>query len=278
MKGLIGLFLFFLSTPLFAQYYYKDIVLTKQATENWKKFKDNRVREVILESIEGNGQPTEGFDVRQVISSDFSKITTTSKATSISHSSTLTAFYDSKGYLQRTMDTSDTYKSESIYEYDSNGRIISITNLSTETDNQVKNSEKHIWNYDQGGKITSMLKIKQDLDTTKVKFVSDEKGNITEERPMRNKIAMPSTYYYYSNDNLLTDIVRYNQKAQRLLPDYIFEYSNGRLSAMLFVPEGSNDYQKWLYEYNEKGLKSKETCYNKRKEMLGRIEYQYNYK
>jgi hypothetical protein len=45
---------------------------------------------------------------------------------------------------------------------------------------------------------------------------------------------------------------------------------------MLVVPEGSNDYQKWLYEYDDKGLKTKESCFNKKKELMGRIEYSYN--
>ena len=67
--------------------------------------------------------------------------------------------------------------------------------------------------------------------------------------------TLPSIYYYYDNDGRLTDIVRYNQKAGRLLPDYVFEYNSGRLSSMLFVPAGSTDYQKWIYSYDANGLK-----------------------
>ncbi len=44
---------------------------------------------------------------------------------------------------------------------------------------------------------------------------------------------------------------------------------------MLTVPEGSDDYQKWNYTYNDDGLKIKETGYNKRKQLLGTIEYSY---
>ncbi len=44
---------------------------------------------------------------------------------------------------------------------------------------------------------------------------------------------------------------------------------------MLVVPEGTDNYQKWHYTYNEAGLKTKEACYNKRKQLLGRIEYEY---
>jgi hypothetical protein len=70
--------------------------------------------------------------------------------------------------------------------------------------------------------------------------------------------------------------VRFNAKAQRLLPDYIFEYEeNGDLSTMMVVPEGSSDYQKWYYKYDEGGLKLIDFCYNKRNELQGKIEYQY---
>ncbi len=107
----------------------------------------------------------------------------------------------------------------------------------------------------------------------------DEKGNIAEERASRNKAELPTIYYYYDADNRLTDIVRYNVKAQRLLPDNIFEYgAGGRMVSLLAVQEGAISYQKWIYDYNEKGLKIKESCFNKQRELLGRIEYQYTYK
>jgi len=96
---------------------------------------------------------------------------------------------------------------------------------------------------------------------------------------VRNSTDLPVIYYYYDADNRLTDIVRYNQRAKRLLPDNIFEYGTGEtLTSMLVVPDGSNDYQKWIYEYNEKGLKVKESAFNKRREFVGRIEYQYSFK
>jgi len=261
-----------------AQYYYKDIILTKQTVEKWKAFKENKVGSVNLISFESNGAPTEGFECRQTIAADFLSISTYTRSNSSSVSN-LIAYYDPKGRLTKTVDTSDTYQSTCDYEYDADRRIASITNTSIETDNQVKNTEKHIWKYNQQSVPLNMLKIKDDIDTTYVQFITDEKGNITEERAMRNRNALPVIYYYYNNDNLLTDIVHYNAKAQRLLPDYIFEYdNNGRLSSMIFVPPGSSNYQKWLYQYDEKGLKKKDNCFNKRKELLGRIEYQYTYK
>jgi uncharacterized protein RhaS with RHS repeats len=153
---------------------------------------------------------------------------------------------------------------------------MSIINTSIETDNHLKETEQHLWQYDAQGRPSGMLKIKNGSDTTFVRFTTDEKGNIAEEHSSRKNIQLPTVYYYYDAAHHLTDIVRYNLKAQKLLPDYIFEYDeNNRLISMLIVPEGTSDYMKWLYGYNDKGLKIKEACFSKQKQLLGRIEYQY---
>jgi YD repeat-containing protein len=261
-----------------AQYYYKDLVATRQNTAQWKLFRDSRVRSVRLNSFEGDGQPTEGFQGEQEVTGDFSLITTHTK-TSRTTESWIIAAYSSRGLPIKITDTSDTYRSITDYQYDAQGRVLSITNTSIETDNHVKDQEQHLWQYDAQGKPTGMLKIKNGNDTTFIRFVTDEKGNIAEERAVRNKADLPVIYYYYDADNRLTDIVHYSLRAQRLLPSTIFTYDQGeRLASMLVVPEeGNPDYQKWLYEYNEKGLKIKEACFNKRRELLGRIEYQYRF-
>ena len=86
-----------------------------------------------------------------------------------------------------------------------------------------------------------MLKIMNGTDTTYVRFIPDEKGNIGEEHATRNGEALPIVYYYYDDNNRLTDIVRYNMKAQRLLPDNIFEYrEDGKMTSLLAVQEGGS--------------------------------------
>ena len=277
MKELIGLLsLLLLYRPVIGQYYYKDIIIPRQTTEKWKAYKENKVSSVIINSFEGNGQPTEGFTGKLTIARDFSQISTYTRSDE-NQASTLLARYDSKGMLTSTIDTSDRFQSTTEYGYDEQGHIVSITNNSLETDDSVKESEQHVWKYDQKGIPQLMLKIKESTDTTYIRFIADEKGNITEERQMHNQDSLPAIYYYYDDQNRLTDIVRYNVRARRLLPDYIFDYDNkGHIASMLVVPEG-NDYQKWIYEYNDMGLKDKENCFGKGNELLGRIEYEYSY-
>ena len=99
-----------------SQYYYKDILLTRQNQENWKTFHDKKVREVNIQSIDANNEQTPDFTCVQKVSSDFSAISTFTKSTNVP-ASTLTAYYDQSGRMIKTVDTSDTYKSTTEYTY-----------------------------------------------------------------------------------------------------------------------------------------------------------------
>jgi YD repeat-containing protein len=280
-KVITGSFIFILLIMLAqastAQFYYKDLVATRQNTAQWKLLRQNKVRSVKLNSFEA-GEPTEGFLGEQEVAGDYSRITTHTKSSRTAETWIITS-YSPQGLPVKVTDTSDTYRSITDYQYDAEGHVLSITNTSIETDNHVKDLEQHLWRYDAQGRPSGMLKIKNGSDTTFIRFVTDEKGNIAEEHAVRNRAELPAIYYYYDADNRLTDIVHYSPRAQRLLPSTIFTYDQGeRLASMLVVPEeGNPDYQKWLYEYDEKGLKLKESCFSKRRELLGKIEYQYKF-
>jgi YD repeat-containing protein len=258
-----------------SQYYYKDILLTRQNQENWKSFRDLKVKQADIQSLDANNEPTAGFSCTQTFSADYSTITTYTKSSNTAASSLIT-YYDLNGRLIRTTDTSDTFKSTTDYMYNENGQLTSLLNNSIETDNQVGAIEKHLWIY-EGNQLKKMIKIKGETDTTVVNLVKDERGNIIEEKSVRYGQSLPSIYYYYDNEGRLTDIVRYNQKAGRLLPDYVFEYISDRISSMLFVPAGSTDYQKWSYQYAVNGLKASETCYDKKKQLVVTINYNYRF-
>ena len=97
-----------------------------------------------------------------------------------------------------------------------------------------------------------------------------------EERWRKKGSLVENYFYYYNEQHKLTDIVRYNAKALRLLPDYLFAYdSNGTLIQLTQVPQGSSNYLVWNYVYAANGLKEKELCFNKQKQPVGRIEYSY---
>ena len=121
-----------------------------------------------------------------------------------------------------------------------------------------------------------MLLIKNGTDTTVIEFIKDENSLIAEEHWKKNGTVTEKYFYYYSEQGLLSDIVRFNSKAQRLLPDFLFEYDNtGTLTQFIQIPEGSDNYLIWKYIYSTNGLKQKEVCFNKQKQPVGRIEYKY---
>src|SRR5690606_21526305 len=107
-------------------------------------------------------------------------------------------------------------------------------------------TETHHWQYDEKGWPVQMIKIKDGPDTTLVKFSLDKKGNIEVEEAFHNGLSQGKIYYYYDDQDRLTDVVRLNERAGRLVPDYIFEYEdNSDLSALTIIPEAGGNLKKW---------------------------------
>jgi YD repeat-containing protein len=121
-----------------------------------------------------------------------------------------------------------------------------------------------------------MLRIKDKKDTSVVSFKLDEKGNVSEEQSIRRGVSSDPVYYYYDSNNRLTDIVRFNNKAKRLLPEYMFEYSpKNQVIQKITVPGNGSNYLIWRYQYDDRGLRVREAIFDKYKQLTGKIEYQY---
>jgi hypothetical protein len=258
----------------FSQHYYIDIIANQQSNNNYQLLKQSNVTLVKGISYEADNSPTENFSLQQQLSRDKRTIVTT--ATSSSNVTTTTVSYYENDRLKATSDSLNGVANRTDYEYDANGHLLKITSKSIDPEHNGTTTEVHQWFYKQDGMPDHMFKIKNGTDTVKVELQYDEKGNIAEER-WRWKNRLTNTYYYYYNDNnQLTDIVRYNAKAKKMLPDYIFEYSNGRVSQMMQTIAGSTNYLVWKYSYDEKGLKLKDVLYDKNKQVVGRVEYVYS--
>lgn len=258
-----------------AQYYYHDIVLTEQNRQQQQLYKKNRTTGVKLLSYEASGQPAEDFTCEVTLNNDFTQIRTFTKG-GLADASLLTAFYNTEGQLYRSTDSSKESVNTYEYSYDDAGRLGMANNASEGSGSNMQQKETHQWKYNSNGCPDTMLRIKNGTDTAIVKFLCDEHGNVTEEESWRHTVAKEKIYYYYDSSHRLTDVVRYNAKLGRLLPDYMFEYNNkGQLTQMTAVQQGAGDYLIWQYEYAANGLKMKATCLNKQKRPVGRIEYQY---
>lgn len=272
-KILSALLLLSLMQPVSAQYYYKDLVTTGQTSQQFSLYSQRAVKKVDLVSFNGSSSETAGFTAEQIVDSRGRRITTITRTTVIGDAY-LIASFDAAGRLSATSDSAQNATNTTLYTYDEGGRLVTIS-TSNSSDN-ISTAESHQYTYDANGKPASMLRVRNNSDTTKVQFILDEQGNVGEEKVTRSNLPASTVYYYYDARNRLTDIVRYNAQAKRLLPDYMFEYNdNGQLKKMVIIPEGTNEYQNWYYQYNENGLKRMELCYDKTQRLLGKVVYEY---
>ena len=277
MKALFFIvFTCFLANSLFSQHYYKDLVLTGDLSKKRALYESNKVKSVRMNSFDNLDKPIDKFSCNQSVAGNYSEIKTitTDPLTGTSESNSL---FDAKGMLIKTVDTSEGNRTITTYGYNQAGQLTVVTSQSI-SPGDFNSREQHLWTYAANGKPQSMVKIKNGTDTTHIEFVLDDKGNVIEERSRINGLLQPTIYYYYDLENRLTDIVRYNMRAKRMLPDYMFEYNEqGQLHTMLTPMQNMGDYQKWYYTYDAKGLKQKDECFSKSKALIGRIEYQYQF-
>ena len=256
------------------QFYYKDLVSTRQINNNYRLYRQNKIKVVKLKSYQGNVPVQEGFICEQRVSNSGNEIVTYTK-TANSPESFFTARYDQKGQLVHAVDSTEETVTTTRYTYNNTGKLESINSETRAGDNSSRTTELHQWEYRNNAPYR-MFRKKNGTDTASVFFVIDEKGIVTEEETKGGKLPQKKLYYYYDDKNRLTDIVQYNQAVKRMLPNYIFEYEeDGEISTMTVVPEGTNEYQKWYYKYDDGGLRLIEFCYNKKNELLGKIEYDY---
>lgn len=256
-----------------AQYYFNDIISIRQGNDQYKIWRAQKIAAIKTISYEPDNSVTEGFSVTQEISRDGKKVTITTLTND--RTSVTVNTYD-LGVLKRTQTNNKNISNKTDYSYDAQGRISKV-NLSTiDTFMNSTISEIHEWTYDEFGAPASMLKIKNQHDTITVQFIKDEKGNIGEEKWKKNGRTIESYFYYYNANRQLTDIVRYNSKLKKLLPDFVYEYNAANQpTQMTQFSLGSNNYFVWKYKYNDKGLRTEEICSDKSKLQVGRIEYQY---
>lgn len=274
--------LLILSLALFqlanGQYYYNDIVGAKAFGDRMKDYVTNKVSTITAVGFDKEGAKTGDFNEWQEINaaSNILKITTRNGQTITRQ----VYQFDPQFRLTSLVDSSGQIKSTTSYTYNNNGNIISIKTTTQDADSsEFDESEEHQWIYNSNGKPEKMWRIVNGKDSTEYRFTIDEKGNAADEQLYRRGTGINPVYYYYNDNNQVSDIVRYNTRAKRLLPDFMFEYDeSGRMiQKITTLSTIKPDYLIWRYGYNEKGLKTKEALFTKDKTLTGRIEYQYTF-
>lgn len=278
MKSLLLAAILFTGLPGATQYYYKDIIGTKESSELIKSYMKNNVGRVMLTSYDADNSKSDNLFVQQEFFSTNRVLKTiTGTGADNANTSIVFTYADEKGNITRTVDSSGIVVHTTTYSYDGNGNLNLVTISSSDT--TISESEHHIWEW-ENGKPSKMVRIKNKRDTTYFSFKLDENGNVSEEVQTRKKVSSTPYYYYYNENNQLTDVVRYNERAKQLLPEYMFEYSSSnQVIQKITVPTNNSDYLIWRFQYNPQGLKVKEVVYNKhdKRNPIGKIEYQYSF-
>jgi hypothetical protein len=264
-----------LSSTTNAQFFYKDIWTNQQLTKEFAILKNENLRTVSVKSFEDDGEPSDGFYCERKIDRNFTRSEMISRS-QITQQSLLVSYYNDRGWIMKTVDSSQTSLARSDYDYDNKGRITMITNFTKANDEGGGITETHQYIYNAGGKLEKMIRRKNNADVSTVNFTVDDKGNVIEEEEITRGVKGRKYLYYYDDKNRLTDVVHYNARAKRLLPDYMYEYNQlGQIRQMISTDDNTSNYFTWKYTYNDLRLRESEKCYSKERRLLGSIQYEY---
>ncbi len=274
MKTLLTLAFLACTGSGFGQYYFNDLVSVQMGNEQYRLFRSRKIKQVTATSYEADNSITQGFLLEEDISLDGKRIQLRTAIAS-GHTSVTNRFYES-GKIRRTQTYSNGIGNKTDYTYTDKGQIQKISLTTTDTAMKNTVTEVHEWSYDDKGLPVSMLLVKNKVDTTLVEMIKDEHGWVIEEHWKKKNRTQEIYYYYYDTAGHLTDIVRYNARLKKLIPDFQYVYdSTGKVIQMTQISMGSASYFVWKYEYNEKGLKQQEAGYDKERKLAGKIVYTY---
>lgn len=260
-----------------AQHYYNDIAGAKELGERWKTLTSQKVRSITATGYDDRGAKTTDFNEWQEINAPARTLKITTRNGRIVNRQTYQ--FDEEDRLVSITDSSGDIKSRTIYSY-SNGRLVSVVTNSNDSLKDFSQVIGHYYQYEgNNDKPVKLWRVVNGRDSTEYRFNIDDKNLVIDEQLYRRGVASDLLYYYYNDQGLLSDIVRYDKRTKKLLPTTLFEYDDaGRLiQKMSVISTTRPDYVIWRYIYNDKGLKTKEALFNKNKELTGRIEYAYTF-
>jgi YD repeat-containing protein len=266
-----------ITLPAKAQYFYNDILLAGQNKIHFEKLAGSKIKTVTVKAYQNDGEEIDDFVLRQEVDKAAGTLTTYSKTT-FSDASILKTTFNNLRMPVVVLDSAEGASTTTHYAYDDKERIISLSSYSVQSEqkeNLVTETRQYVYN--EKGMPEKMLRINGGTDTMTVIFSTAENGMPGEEAWFRNGQKIETWFYYYDEKNRLTDIVRYNAAAKKMLPDYLFGYDeNNNLTSKVTVQPGTGQFRIWQYKYNAGGLKTEETVLNRQRQPEGRMVYFYD--
>ncbi len=194
----------------------------------------------------------------------------------VTNQSLLTSIFDNDTRILQTTDSTSASLNRTTYNYDGMHRLIQITSFTRSDDDATGITEVHKITYNDSGMLAGINRFKNNQLFSTIIFKSDNNGNVIEEAETLNGSNTKKYFYYYDDKKNLTDVVSYNERAKRLLPEYMYEYTQlGQIKQMITTEEGGENYYTWKYTYNDLRLRETEKCINKERKLMGSVEYKY---
>jgi hypothetical protein len=277
MKNILLSITLLISVSTQAQYYYNDIIGTQEITAKMKAFIAAKVQSVIANGYDPRGAKTTDFNEWQDVQANGTILKVTSRDGQ--NANRVYYQFDTKTRLANTRDSSRDIESITAYGYDAKDNLVSVKTTTKDAGQDFSETEERQWVYTPQGKPGKMLRIINGKDSSEYQFSLDEKGNVADEQLTRRAVGADPVYYYYDDKNRVSDIVRYDKRVKKLLPDVMFEYdeNNQIVQRTTMLSSKPPDYLVWQYLFNDKGLKTRESLYDKKKQLKGRIDYTYNF-
>ncbi len=262
-----------MGNSLLGQFYLNDIMGLKVSQEKYLLMRKNKIKKITANSTEADGSSSKGFILNQELQTDGKKMVT-EIANFSSPPEKISNIYE-LSKLKRTIVNKSSIETKTDYGYDEKGFLNKIISITIDSLQKTPISETHLWYYQPNGIPIRMIKLGDGLDTVNVEFVADSSGHIIEEYWFKKGKKIETYYYYYTN-NQLTDVVRFNIKANRLIPDFVYDYNQqNQLISMLQVSFNGSAVIHWTYTYNLNGLRETETAKDKEKNIIAKIIYSF---
>jgi hypothetical protein len=275
MRGWLFCLILFGCNQLQAQYYFNDLMANIQTHKQYKLLRALKVKKIIATAQESANSTPETL-LTEEVSTDGKRIIIYTSLQNGKTSRTTTQY--EMGKLKKSESNNKGVESTTLYSYNEAGLPTLIQSTTKDTFLSSLTGEAHQYYYKQDGSPDYAYIIRNQSDTVRVNFTTDNQKSVLEETWTRRNKEIEKYYYYYNDKQQLTDIVRFNSKSKKLLPDFVYTYNEaGNIIQMIQVPRTGNNYITWKYNYNDKGLKTSENCFNKEKQLLGTVGYSYEY-
>lgn len=264
------------------QYYFKDLYSKERIEKTQALYKTGQIRKITETAIlpTGERQPNvlQWTDISQ-------KADTSTQHRSVEGSVSKTVFLydDQSGKLLSQLETEADRRHETKFNYNSSGQIERIETVYIDSQMDFKDHEIHVWTFEKNNRPKSMWRIVEQfdgsMDSTFIDFTTDNNGKVTEENIYRKGKKTGFYYYYYNDKGQLTDVVKYNEKWKRLLPDIMFEYdpAGNTIQKRQLIGNRDISYLVWRYDFDKNGLMKEEALFNSQKQQTGSIIYSYEY-